>query len=72
MNHTRLPFTGITKPALKLSTRMICLLLLNLCQLLQRITLYLLRKKCLSRKEYKKLLAWHAQLNEAAVRWLRR
>lgn len=63
---------GITKPPLKLHTRLMCLLLLSMCRLLQRLTTHLLHKKLLTRKERKKLLSWHAQLNEAAVRRLRR
>lgn len=64
--------TNPVKPPLTTTSRLTCLLMLSLCRLLQKLTTYLLHKKLLTRKGRKKLLAWHAQLNEAAVRRLRR
>lgn len=62
------------KPPRKLGliARLLCLALLNLCHIIQTVTLLFLRKKHLSAKRCKKFLACHATLNEAAIRLLRR
>ena len=62
------------KPPRKLGwfARFLCLFLLSLCGLIQTVTTFLLRKKRLSAKRRKQLLAYHATLNEAAIRILRR
>ncbi|WOC16651.1 hypothetical protein [Pseudochrobactrum sp. MP213Fo] len=60
------------KPPLGLLTRLKCLFLLGLGSVLQRITLRLLHKKYLPANYCRHLLAWRAELNEAAIRLLRR
>lgn len=62
------------KPPRKLGwfARLLCLFLLSLCSLIQSVTTFLLRRKRLSPRRRKQLLAYHATLNEAAIRMLRR
>ncbi len=57
---------------LGLLTRLICLVFLMTGNFLQFLITRRLRKKRLSAAQLKTLLAWRAQLNEAAIRRLRR